>query len=74
MSEQNRQIEKLVAEAIRKHRIPLMIVVCFFIGTIDVVHALRRHNTFDAIAVSVIYFVLAPVFTIWTKRPIGTDR
>jgi uncharacterized membrane protein YqjE len=68
MSEQNRQVEKLAAEAIRKHRIPLMIAVCFVVGTIDVVHALHRHNTLDAIAVSIIYLVLAPIFIIWTKR------
>jgi len=39
----------------------VILVPVFFIGVVDLVSALRRHDEHEAIAVSAIFFLLVPV-------------
>jgi len=73
-SEQNQEALKRVDEAIRKHRIALTMTPLFFVGVIDTVRALHKHDKSEAIIASIVWFLLAPLVAIGIRKLTGTAR
>jgi len=48
--------------------------VMVFVGMIDLFRAFRNHDRSEAIAVSIIFFILMPAFALWARRLPPTDR
>jgi len=57
-----------IRELPRTKRLVLVILPLIFVGVIDMIKAYNRGNTFELIAVAVIFFVIAPLFAVWWDR------
>jgi hypothetical protein len=60
--------QQRLRELPRTKRLVLMILPLMFVGVIDMIKAYNRGDTFELIAVAVIFFVIAPLFAVWWDR------
>jgi di/tricarboxylate transporter len=60
--------QQRLRELPRTKRLVLVILPLIFVAVIDMIKAYNRGNTFELIAVAVIFFVIMPFFAVWWDR------
>jgi hypothetical protein len=60
--------QRRIRELPRRKRLVLVILPLIVVGVIDMIKAYNRGNTFELIAVAVIFFVITPLFAVWWDR------